>query len=98
VKDPNEVVKLRQHVKVKVLEVDLERGRIALTMRANPEAPTRRSAPDKPAEASAKAGPRQGGKPSVGRKPDRREKPQRSERAPDTALGKALLDALKKGD
>lgn len=98
VKDPNEVVKLRQHVKVKVLEVDLERGRIALTMRANPEAPTRRSAPDKPAEASAKAGPRQGGKPSGGRKPDRREKPQRSERAPDTALGKALLDALKKGD
>ncbi len=36
VKDPAEVVKLRQHVKVTVLEVDLERGRIALSMRSKP--------------------------------------------------------------
>ncbi len=36
VKDPSEVVKLRQHVKVTVLEVDMERGRIALSMRSNP--------------------------------------------------------------
>lgn len=33
VKDPNEVVKLHQHVMVKVLEVDRRRGRISLTMR-----------------------------------------------------------------
>jgi len=33
VKDPREVVKVGQVVKVKVLEVDLERRRIALTLR-----------------------------------------------------------------
>ncbi|MCK4921712.1 MAG: RNA-binding transcriptional accessory protein [Bacteroidales bacterium] len=33
VKDPNEVVKLNQHVKVKVLEVDVSRKRIQLSMK-----------------------------------------------------------------
>ena len=33
VKDPNEVVKLHQQVMVRVTEVDLRRGRIALSMR-----------------------------------------------------------------
>jgi uncharacterized protein len=33
VKDPNEVVKLHQHVKVKVLEIDIPRKRIQLTMK-----------------------------------------------------------------
>ncbi|MCP1385142.1 Tex family protein [Runella salmonicolor] len=33
IKDPNEVVKLQQHVTVKVVEVDLSRKRIALTMK-----------------------------------------------------------------
>ncbi|MGI6243909.1 MAG: Tex family protein [Prevotella sp.] len=33
VKDPNEVVKLHQHVRVKVMEVDRRRHRIALTMK-----------------------------------------------------------------
>lgn len=33
VKDPNEVVKLQQHVQVKVVEVDLQRKRIALSMK-----------------------------------------------------------------
>ncbi len=33
VKDPNDVVKLHQHVRVKVLEVDRRRHRISLTMR-----------------------------------------------------------------
>lgn len=33
VRHPSEVVKLNQHVKVKVMEVDLKRDRIALTMR-----------------------------------------------------------------
>lgn len=33
VKDPNEVVHLRQHVTVRVLDVDLRRNRIALSMR-----------------------------------------------------------------
>jgi uncharacterized protein len=33
VSDPNEVVKLHQHVKVKVLEVDVSRKRIQLSMK-----------------------------------------------------------------
>lgn len=34
IKDPNEVVKLHQHVKVKVLEVDVQRKRIQLSMKS----------------------------------------------------------------
>jgi uncharacterized protein len=36
VKDPSEVVKVHQHVRVTVLDVDLARKRIALSMRKNP--------------------------------------------------------------
>ena len=32
VSDPNEVVQLNQHVNVKVIEVDVQRGRIQLSM------------------------------------------------------------------
>ncbi|KAF0129870.1 MAG: uncharacterized protein FD155_2114 [Bacteroidetes bacterium] len=38
VRDPNEVVRLNQHVKVKVLQVDVERKRINLTMKLGSEA------------------------------------------------------------
>ncbi len=40
VRDPNDVVKVGQRVKVTVQSVDLARGRIALTMRTTPRAPT----------------------------------------------------------
>jgi uncharacterized protein len=33
VKDPNDIVKIHQHVKVKVLEVDIARNRIQLSMK-----------------------------------------------------------------
>ncbi|MBN2519518.1 MAG: S1 RNA-binding domain-containing protein, partial [Bacteroidales bacterium] len=33
IKDPNEIVKLHQHVKVKVIEVDIPRKRIQLSMK-----------------------------------------------------------------
>jgi protein Tex len=33
IKDPGEVVKLHQHVKVKVIEIDLERKRIQLSLK-----------------------------------------------------------------
>ena len=33
IKDPNEVVRLNQHVRVKVLDVDVDRNRISLSMR-----------------------------------------------------------------
>lgn len=38
IRDPNEVVRLNQHVKVKVLQVDVERKRINLTMKLGSEA------------------------------------------------------------
>jgi uncharacterized protein len=34
IKDPNEVVRLHEHVKVKVLEVDALRSRISLSIKA----------------------------------------------------------------
>jgi uncharacterized protein len=37
VKDPAEVVKVQQRVRVRVVEVDKARNRIALTMRSNPD-------------------------------------------------------------
>ncbi len=51
VKDPNEVVKVGQQVQVKVLEVDLQRKRIALTMRSDSEnAPKRDNQPSRRAK------------------------------------------------
>ncbi|MBW7900119.1 MAG: RNA-binding transcriptional accessory protein [Rhodocyclaceae bacterium] len=64
VKDPHEVVKAGDIVKVKVLEVDLQRQRIALSMRMS-DSPTQKKGG--PAEA---AGTRRGGPP-----PTRREAP-----------------------
>ncbi|ODS57317.1 MAG: RNA-binding transcriptional accessory protein [Acidobacteria bacterium SCN 69-37] len=62
VKDPREVVKAGQIVKVKVVEVDLKRRRISLTMKLHEVAATRRPAgPDSPAASgpgARQAGPR----------------------------------------
>lgn len=41
VKDPADVVKVQQKVTVTVMEIDLERNRIALSMKSNPEASSR---------------------------------------------------------
>lgn len=60
VKDPAEVVKVAQKVQVTVLEVDLERARIALSMRSNPEIGPARSG--KPA---APGSPRPGRRPAA---------------------------------
>lgn len=52
IKDPREVVKAGQTVKVKVLEVDIERQRIALTMRLADNKPERRgTGPSGPSKA-----------------------------------------------
>jgi uncharacterized protein len=61
VKDPHEVVKAGDIVKVKVLEVDLQRQRVALTMRMS-DSPTQKKGA--PAEA---AGARRGGPPPARR-------------------------------
>ena len=43
--DPNEALKLNQHVTVKVLEVDVARKRIALSIKQTQEAPARKERP-----------------------------------------------------
>lgn len=60
VKDPNEVVKVHQRVEVTVLEVDLARKRLALSLRKNPAVAGSAGEKDKRTEPakSAPAGPR----------------------------------------
>ncbi|MDR2092246.1 MAG: S1 RNA-binding domain-containing protein, partial [Azoarcus sp.] len=60
VKDPHSVVKAGQVVKVKVLEVDLPRKRIALTMRLADEARPRRTDEARPRNNPARPGSRSG--------------------------------------
>ena len=69
VKDPTEVVKVQQRVTVTVLEVDLPRKRIALSMRQNPQVGGERHA--RTAPAAPAPGPRRlrgsgGARPPVG--------------------------------
>jgi uncharacterized protein len=57
VKDPHSVVKAGDVVKVKVLEVDIARKRIALTMRLGDEVTARKNAGDEPRKNSKAAQP-----------------------------------------
>ncbi len=87
VKDPAEVVKAGDVVKVRVLEVDLARKRISLSMRSPAAAPVERQ-PARPA--ARPAGP--------ARKPKSEPRPPRARSAPpaapESALGQALSAAL----
>ena len=59
VRDASEVVKVGQKVHVTVMEVDLKRNRIALSMKSNPDMDSRRSAPgDRGPAQSQNRGPR----------------------------------------
>ena len=57
VKDPTEVVKVQQKVSVTVLEVDMPRKRIALSMRSNPQLAQARESRTSPAGPRAAAAP-----------------------------------------
>jgi protein Tex len=81
VKDPREVVKPGDIVKVKVLEVDLKRKRISLTMRLHDEAVKRPAAPS-------------GDRPLTQR--DRQHMSERPKSAPATAPDNALAAAFSK--
>ncbi|WP_445401795.1 Tex family protein [Zobellella sp. An-6] len=91
IKDPREVVKAGDIVKVKVLEVDLQRNRIALTMRLEQSAADQ--AAGKPRRDERNQGNRGtgGNKSQSGNRPARREQP-----APQGAMGAALAAALQK--
>lgn len=94
VRDPHSVVKAGDVVKVKVLEVDLERKRIALTMKLSEAAPAAAPAPrnergpqgnDAQRKAAAQA------RPDARRGNDSR----RNERKPEGAMADALARALR---
>ncbi|MGA1371974.1 MAG: Tex family protein [Pseudomonadales bacterium] len=87
VKDPRDVVRAGQIVQVRVLDIDVARRRIALSMRAN------RASEASPSsfQNSRPAPPPPRGKPSADRP-----RGQRNPEPPRGALGAALADALKK--
>jgi uncharacterized protein len=84
IKDPHEVVKAGETVKVKVLEVDLNRKRIALTMRLDDATP-------RPGTAGAQPAPR---------RDERGTPRQQQSRAPEPRgnglMAEALARALKR--
>nr|WP_170949237.1 Tex family protein [Rhodococcus sp. 06-621-2] len=99
VKDPREVVKSGDVVKVKVMEVDIPRQRIGLSLRLDDEPGA--SAKDKP---RSTGGPRGGGSrgagaPRGGDGQDRRQQPRRENRGGRQAAapaGGSMADALRK--
>ena len=67
VKDPTEVVKVQQPVQVTVMEVDLPRKRISLSMKSDPfdaSAPEKRSAKPRRKEAAPAGRPAEDGRPA----------------------------------
>lgn len=84
VSDPREVVKAGDIVKVKVLEVDIERNRIGLTMRLNDEVSAKPAAKSKPQGSSSNKG-----------KPQR-DRGQPNKQPQNAAMGNALADAFAK--
>ncbi|GGC69595.1 Tex family protein [Marinobacter halophilus] len=91
IKDPREVVKAGDIVKVKVMEVDIPRKRIALTMRMDDQPGAETSA--KPARGGDRSGDKSGGR-TAGRKP---QGGQAEQGAMAGALAQALSSARKGG-
>ncbi len=86
VKDPNTVVKTGDIVKTKVLEVDLDRKRIKLTMRSGQNAISpNKSKPDKNRASS---------KPSNTSAHQRKNKTGSTKKVPESAFAQALFDAI----
>ncbi|SMX31611.1 Tex family protein [Actibacterium lipolyticum] len=91
VKDPHEVVKAGDVVKVRVTEVDVPRKRIALSMRKDGGASARDDRAAQPARGGNKNAPK-GGKRQMQAGP----KGKSADSAQNGALGAALLDAMRK--
>ena len=97
VSDPREIVKAGDIVKVKVLEVDVPRKRISLTMRLSdePTAAPAKAAGNKPESGKAK-GPRQGGSRSGGREGGKAGGHSGGQAPMNSAMGSALAEAFAK--
>ncbi|WP_425053895.1 Tex family protein [Psychromarinibacter sp. S121] len=87
VKDPHEVVKAGDVVKVRVTEVDIKRKRIGLSMRKDAERPQGRGPAERPDRGQPARKHQGGGKAGPKPKPESRDS--------GGALGAALADALK---
>jgi len=86
VKDPNEVVKVHQQVEVRVLEVDLGRRRIALSMKREPDL-------EEKGEGKREGKPREGSRGKRGdgnRSGSRAKTPQKRDEKPNTAMAEAF--------
>ncbi len=100
VKDPRDVVKAGDVVKVKVLEVDLKRKRVALTMRLQESAPSAaapaNARPAKTGQGAPKNGGGKGGQPrsNGGGKGGQQKNRQSQQQQPMTAMGSALAEAM----
>ncbi|NUS56171.1 MAG: RNA-binding transcriptional accessory protein, partial [Streptomycetaceae bacterium] len=94
VKDPRDVVKSGDVVRVKVLDVDVPRKRISLTLRLDDEA-TPSPSPDQRGggDRGDRGGNRQGGGRQGGGRPQQQGRPQRQQAPADTALADALRRA-----
>lgn len=97
VRDPHSVVKAGDVVKVKVLEVDLERKRIALTMKLSEAAPAAAPAPRNERAERRPQGNDAQRKPAAQARPDARRSndSRRNERKPEGAMADALARALR---
>ncbi|MCL2644048.1 MAG: RNA-binding transcriptional accessory protein [Betaproteobacteria bacterium] len=91
VKDPHSVVKAGQIVKVKVLEVDLPRKRIALTMRLSDETHRAKTERHAPSRAGSSPPPR-----SNPRRPPQPPRPDTLPKAADNAMAQAFARARNK--
>jgi uncharacterized protein len=93
VKDPHDVVKAGEIVKVKVLEIDIERKRIALTMRLDDEVPSTDGADSKLDDNQANAGfGRRGG----GRRNAKQPRQEKSAKPAAAPINNAFAQAFQK--
>lgn len=95
VKDPHEVVKTGQVVKVTVVEVDVPRKRIGLSMKKDGGASAREDRKARDAGPGRRGGPNQGGPRGKGGKPKMQSGP-KGGGSSQGAMGAALMDAFKK--
>ncbi|APR79875.1 Transcription accessory protein [Minicystis rosea] len=99
VKDPNEVVKVGEKIKVRVLEVDLERKRIALTAKKGGAVPNAGARPGVQS-GGPRPGPGGGRPPQQGGRPQQGQKPQGNRAPSGNAEGfrnNPFADLLRKG-
>ncbi|MCP2159517.1 Tex family protein [Williamsia serinedens] len=93
VSDPHDVVRSGQVVRVKVLEVDVDRQRIGLTLRLNDEAKPGSGPRGQKSRSSTSPGPRDGNRPGRQGGPRRADRPRREAAPASGSMAQALRDA-----